>query len=105
MNKKEMKDKWVTALRSGNYNQAKFSFHTDTGFCCLGVAAVEWELSTPEKLSDCTENYSAHISEVHSKIQNIFGYSGLECTLMTMNDEQGYSFPEIANYIETNWEV
>lgn len=30
--------KWVTALRSGEYEQTKGVLKNDNGFCCLGVA-------------------------------------------------------------------
>ncbi len=33
----ELKERWATALESGNYPQALGALKTDTGFCCLGV--------------------------------------------------------------------
>lgn len=36
-NKENIK-KWVDALRSGRFNQAKEALATKEGFCCLGVA-------------------------------------------------------------------
>ncbi len=33
----EIKTRWVTALRSGEYAQAKNALRNDKGFCCLGV--------------------------------------------------------------------
>ena len=38
---KQMK-KWVKALRSGKYKQAKGSLQTGDGFWCLGVACKEF---------------------------------------------------------------
>lgn len=36
--KKEIKKKWVAALRSGKYKQVKNALHVEKkGFCCLGV--------------------------------------------------------------------
>ena len=35
--KKEIKDKWVAALRSGEYQQAYGRLRDDNSFCCLGV--------------------------------------------------------------------
>ncbi len=32
-----IKQKWVEALRSGEYKQTKSKLHDDEGFCCLGV--------------------------------------------------------------------
>lgn len=34
----EVKAKWLAALRSGEYEQAKEHLKCGTGFCCLGVA-------------------------------------------------------------------
>lgn len=34
---KEVKAKWVAALRSGEYKQATGRLRSDDGFCCLGV--------------------------------------------------------------------
>lgn len=35
--KKEIKDRWVKALRSGDYPQGKEALAQDGKFCCLGV--------------------------------------------------------------------
>lgn len=35
--RKELKDKWTAALRSGEYKQAKDILKTNSGNCCLGV--------------------------------------------------------------------
>jgi hypothetical protein len=49
--KQEIKEKWVAALRSGEYKQTKGYLHNEEGFCCLGVLTdlcakekgIEWE--------------------------------------------------------------
>lgn len=49
--KQEIKEKWVAALRSGEYNQTKGYLRNNEGFCCLGVLTdlcakekgLEWE--------------------------------------------------------------
>ena len=48
----QVKEKWVSALRSGDYKQTKSCLHKGDGFCCLGVLCdlygkehnVEWKL-------------------------------------------------------------
>lgn len=35
--KKEIKERWVAALRSGEYAQTRQRLADDDGFCCLGV--------------------------------------------------------------------
>lgn len=50
----QIKQKWVDALRSGDYKQTQRHLHDENGFCCLGVLCdlyikennVEWEPST-----------------------------------------------------------
>ena len=47
----EIKEKWVAALRSGEYQQTKGYLHNEEGYCCLGVLTdlcakekgLEWE--------------------------------------------------------------
>jgi hypothetical protein len=49
----QIKQKWVSALRSGDYQQGRNYLRTDNGFCCLGVLCdlyikennVEWNLA------------------------------------------------------------
>jgi hypothetical protein len=46
----QIKQKWVDALRSGEYQQGQYCLRTDNKFCCLGVLCdlygkennVEW---------------------------------------------------------------
>jgi len=33
----QIKERWVRALRSGEYEQTTRCLHNDKGFCCLGV--------------------------------------------------------------------
>jgi hypothetical protein len=49
----QIKQKWVDALRSGDYKQTQHRLHNEYGFCCLGVLCdlygkennVEWEIN------------------------------------------------------------
>lgn len=78
----QLKAKWVTALRSGDYQQTKNTLQDRIGFCCLGV-----------------------LNEVRGAIQsynNLPRLVGNWEVLARMNDEQGKSFAEIADYIEGN---
>ena len=34
----ELYDRWVAALKTGNYPKTRGTLHDDCGFCCLGVA-------------------------------------------------------------------
>ncbi len=107
---KEIKVKWLEALRSGKYKQGKQRLRSKVTdrFCCLGVLCDisgigEWvvnrvgnyEYSNPLVKDDSAASIlpafvidSSGISQEH------------RCNLMTMNDEGNKTFHEIANYIE-----
>jgi hypothetical protein len=116
---KEWKEKWLTALRSGEYNQDKAFLKTKEGFCCLGVLAdlmTEEEDAWEDAVScDSWANRgvfrlreSGHVSHMPTALQTKAGLIGAQgkdgkailATLMGMNDHEGMSFADIADYIE-----
>lgn len=55
--KKEIKEKWVAALRSGEYKQGKDYLKTDDNcFCCLGVLTDLYIKDHPEYNWEQNEN-------------------------------------------------
>lgn len=99
----EIKAKWVAALRSGKYKQGslrlKRNLSSGTQHCCLGVLCEVLEM--PESFregkyyfkseTDFSSAYNVHYSVLRPSTQNI---------LTALNDEQGKTFNEIADYIE-----
>jgi hypothetical protein len=122
----ELKQKWILALRSGEYRQGKYRLRDEQSeFCCLGVLAdvcgVEWAKKY--------EGYHYPKGEVHifymptgfstdrsNLVDNAAAYStgslsydfreeiGLPTKehdiLQRMNDADDQSFEQIAAYIE-----
>jgi hypothetical protein len=106
----QIKQKWVDALRSGDYQQGRNYLRTDNGFCCLGVLCdlygkennVEWEHSS-YKDAYMFQNTMAVLP------LSVVEWSGVEdgnplvngepFTLSGLND-QGSTFNEIADVIE-----
>ena len=87
----EIKEKWVGALRSGQYKQCRNELHDGEGYCCLGVLVLT--CGGKSSLERDTRLRGEDLAE--------FGISfHTEGLLVSMNDSEGYSFPEIANYIE-----
>ena len=90
---KELRDRWVAALRSGRYKQGKWDLRDGDKFCCLGVLA---DLVDPEGWEGCSWNDcfvyvpSTILPEDKCRV------------LAVMNDHQSLSFSEIADYIERN---
>ena len=104
----QVKQKWLSALRSGDYKQTQLHLHTDDGFCCLGVLCdlygkendVEW------KLVDAGIYYEFQDKTGRMPL-SVVEWAGVEdcnpyiCgrSLATLND-MGSTFNEIADLIE-----
>ena len=114
----EIKAKWLEALRSGRYTQAKEQLHIkDDGFCCLGVLCdvldpTQWkdeygamyycgERSTlPDNILMTVELGANRCVSIPSRVHLAVGYGVSSAkTLAEMND-RGATFEEIADIIE-----
>lgn len=93
-----LKDAWIAALRSGKYTQGRTRLNDkqQTEFCCLGVLCKVAGIDNPEGRS-----FSYDIVRALTDTPRT-GDPDLVNTLMQMNDQQGKSFGEIADYIEAN---
>lgn len=88
--------KWVNALRSGKYKQAKGTLYDEEtdGYCCLGVYCKVVTKDSKSYLSEGSEGPE----EAYDKFDRILGHE-LKHKLIGMNDK-GKSFAEIADVIE-----
>ena len=103
---KELKTKWVEALRSGEYEQGRMSLRrlkNDGGYsyCCLGVLADITDNNAWED-KDRWNNEGGYFSNY---MLDEFGITEkFQDAVMVMNDgnskNKPKSFTEIANYIE-----
>lgn len=102
--------KWIDALRSGRYTQAKRALHTDNGYCCLGVACELYQqevgdLSVTYDEDDGYYRYDGDRSLLPSKVANwldLTDQSGsFGNTALTTKNDCGASFEEIADIIES----
>jgi hypothetical protein len=112
---KEIADKWVTALRSGQYRKTtgklcRVSKNGNKSWCCLGVLTDLYnkEYRHPQAhvsggfLSSTVENWSGMCSwDGKLRYNNDVGAS-----LSKLNDckKSKRSFKRIADIIEKNWE-
>jgi hypothetical protein len=100
----ELKAKWITALRSGDYRQGigalkRESHNGGESFCCIGVlcevGGVEAEAGGGYWFYDGSE------IELSIELRERFGLTAAhQSTLIQLNDERRDSFAEIADYIE-----
>jgi hypothetical protein len=94
MKRTEHTQKWLDALRSGEYKQITGRMCTEKGYCCLGVAA---QIISAIDASDTEKSYCA--------VQDAMGLSRDEMYIL-MSHNDGFdnlrkkTFPEIASIIE-----
>jgi hypothetical protein len=96
----EIKTKWVAALRSGAYKQAKYEFFNGECHCAIGVLLdISGEGKWEENKKAGSYNF---ISE--KAFVTIFSDMKLAPTtrsnIMRMNDSEELSFVEIADHVE-----
>ena len=107
---KEVKKRWLEALRSGKFKQAQGFLHLfdksrHHTYCCLGVLCKTEGLQASK--NTCSVGYSFEGEEsctgIPSKFLEKIGLQQYnESTLINMNDGDKLNFTEIANWIETN---
>jgi hypothetical protein len=107
----QIKQKWVSALRSGDYQQTQNRLHNEYGFCCLGVLCdlyikenhLEWEPSTHYKNAYAFQNMAKILPLSVRKWAGVEGcnphINGGGSTLVRLNDS-GSTFEQIADVIE-----
>lgn len=115
--KKDIAEKWITALRSGEYEQGKYLLHNlnNNTFCCLGILC---ELALQDGV-DITvidtlagaNSYDGCKFVLPLSVQNWSGMRSVDGTaksqiylsLSGLNDA-GTTFEEVAEIIERNME-
>jgi hypothetical protein len=106
----QIKQKWLNALRSGDYQQGQFYLRTDNGFCCLGVLCdlyakenqLEWEHSSYKDVymfQDTVTFLPLSVIEWSDIADSNPYVNGGIGTLSGLNDK-GFTFNEIADLIE-----
>jgi hypothetical protein len=113
---KEVADKWVAALRSGNYKQGTGELKNGKGeFCCLGVL-LDINGFKSKKTQDARNtfgdnSYGAIVDldirkkcGIRSAHGEFVGDDG-EATFLTRLNDSGKTFNQIADIIEKHWEA
>lgn len=116
--KRNVRDRWVKALRSGRYKQTtgQLGQRDKSGkesFCCLGVlakvAAAEKSIERPVWDIDeliVVDGDAWHNDELPAAIRKQVGLTDLQQRrLVELNDDQNASFKAIADFIEKKIKV
>lgn len=106
---KEFAEKFIGALRSGNYEQGRSRLHRDGCFCVHGVAMCVSGIPIDiiEKgvyARDIEYVIGGNFSMVKMGLPEQLYQSSLEDELMNLNDSSKKTFAEIADWIEANVE-
>lgn len=113
---KAFKNKWLKALRSGEYKQAKRALKREIqedgqgiqyGYCCLGVAAEIAGCKIPiEKagwIAGGRKDLNAKAVKGYTKVPKLLQENGFIPKLLSnLNDIDNYDFKRIADWIEKN---
>lgn len=117
--KKEIMEKWVTALRSGKYKQGFGKLKQRYGsnqveYCCLGVLCEILKVPTSiikkrngQKIYKYGPNDETLLLSTIDKcgLNSVTGtIRSLGTCLTKMNDQEHYNFNELADIIEKHWE-
>lgn len=114
MTKAEIKQKWLEELRSGKHQQGVGtlkSIEADGSFayCCLGILEEKVLGNEIPPITRSNYNENDWFPEGDSKVYDKFREKVLNTFLVNectgMNDEFGYSFQEIADWLEEKWSV
>lgn len=107
---------WLAALKSGEYAQTqKFLCAQKDGkrsYCCLGLGCEIVNKLMPSELPELTNQcveFDSQSTQLSSRAMNALGvrdsmgrsHSGAR-SLVTLNDGEGFTFPQIAAAIEAN---
>lgn len=101
---KDIKDRWISALRSGGFKQCKGKLclkENDTYFyCVLGVLH-----SIYDGMENLNNAFDLNFNEIINKWSGINNEQ--RCELVRMNDNarkgEGKNFSQLADYIERNF--
>ena len=102
---KELAEKWILALKSGEYAQDKKNLKTSNGYCCLGVLGCilntdqeKMYMNSDMKIGNIIQNLPEDLNWI-----TLAESKELVRSLALINDESN-DFVEVIKYIETNCE-
>ena len=90
--------KWLAALRSGDYSQAKQKLHCSDGFCCLGVLADVYQQETGVRLPvnsagylegnklDSQESFVEGVVKINTSLVQVAKWVGLRSAVGTFTN-------------------
>ena len=94
----ELKAKWLKALRSGDYQQSKFTLRDARGHCCLGVLC---DIVDPDAWRTDETHTTGWGNRHYNQVRGFpFLTDNQSVRLSYLNDKNDLSFEQIAVFIE-----
>lgn len=115
LNDKELKQKWVEALRSGRYIQGHGSLRDSVSrdkpelqYCCLGVLCdihpgVQWGDDIEDSAGTALYKGDSSNTELPSALRRELGLTQPEMDILAIMNDKGDGFYPISNYIERHY--
>lgn len=108
MTDEEFRKEWIKALRSGDYKQGESYLRDEDRYCCIGVACdihpeIRWkeELLTVGSLWNAVTSGDEYNGSGQLSDPYLIGLSDdAQDVLIALNDEEGFTFSEIADVLE-----
>ena len=101
---RETLEAWVTALRSGKYEQGTGALYRDGKHCCLGVLMEVLGAERSAFTPNCRAVYTWEDKKFGGTISTTLLPSTTQNRLIQFNDGGNCPFPRIADWIEDNIE-
>lgn len=110
---------WIKDLRSGEFSQCRNELQLQDSYCCLGVACKTYErLEGSEELQKDIFGELVGLSLINQEavlkyfnfkhVAGMFDRSNTteapSSFLVDLNDDYEWSFEQIADFVEQNWE-
>lgn len=99
----DLLERWIAALRSGEYKQAKHAVCNDSlkGYCCLGVLQMVAEGEVERKEFGVPRSMPSpeFYERVGTVWDNVLG-TGLTAGLLSLYNDEGHNFEDIADMLE-----
>lgn len=103
--KAELRQKWIDALRSGKYTQCTGKLVRNPSeerlsYCCLGVLC---DVAGFKRVGDTFEMdmvTTLHFDLTDKALEHFNMKRSQSACLVSLNDDEGQSFEDIADYIE-----
>lgn len=113
----EVKQKWIDALRSGNYEQGSEKLRSVSGYCCLGVLCdlyaqehdTQWEFRGNEETNLQPQDYWYFDEQSEFLPYSVMDWAGLKTNnpnvrvYCSNGEDEDFYTDEIANVNDTGY--